>query len=284
VSLKTDFDSLVLAQTRSGMKPGEILLFRSLRDAFAMNVHAVEYHGSGHQVHFQDPYSQLCRCELCDLLVISVGKKHLRYTCLQAKYEKGGKGIFSFTGTARQHHLLSKLPVVIPTNPKIPATILSKHTLESVGTFGVFTKTPGGMFDMEYAIGSLLSPQRGLPSAATFRSNGNAQFGFVGKMNVINNMTSPFSAEIEGCDSIDTFETALSNMLIGQPILSRDGIRDTEEEYILNVFFRVIESNGDRKKGIDIKWVFESFEKRILRRDAVVLPKSVVIYVGQSKE
>lgn len=217
----------VLAQNT---KIGEIELFRALIDSLTSNSYSFEIHGRKGLVSFKNPAqcsSSLSniKCELCDVVIVSFNSSEIRTTFLQAKYFRK----YNFSATlgnlsfpVRQHYLLSSFPLFEPKGKAtfyFPKDCLEKRTLDSIGSFGIFYKKNKNIFDMSYQIASLWKSVGKIPNHK-FCDNTNFKYRFSGTIDKVNCYKN-FS-ELEACSGLDSFEAALLNMQIGDPILSNN--------------------------------------------------------------
>lgn len=153
--------------------PGEVALFRSLQKAFdrvGKKYEVEEYHGARSQVQFMP--SRMWRpgagrCELSDLLILTYQRTPVidaRFTFLQCKRDIGAAphslvGGASTHGNYEQWDLLHNRPNITPIGSvRPPMNVLSSATLESVGSFGIFTRAAPG-WDMTYLAADQLTPR-----------------------------------------------------------------------------------------------------------------------------
>lgn len=208
--------------------------FRALTSTFYLE----EFHGFKRQVYFDTvrPWMRRrARCELCDVLFVVYSRRaglEVRMTLLQAKLSrdvhctslpvyKGRIEPQSFHANYEQWDLLSRRPKLHPTGVfEPPPELLSSALLSSVGTFGIFFRSPNGAVDLFYVSADRLRP-KGTPSGPNAR---------LGKLQTKRGFaTRSISAwkEVTYCPSSREFAASLYRLEIGTPILkiSSGGVR-----------------------------------------------------------
>ena len=170
--------SAEVTSNSSATKVGEIALFRALHRALSAmtavpGVAVDEFHGSKGQVRFQPSFGgQQRRCELCDLMVVTYREApsfEARLTFLQAKYERrvlpaSGAAPHSMKANLVQLDLLSKRPAIAGCGAfKPPSDLLQTALLDSVGSFGFFSRCATGGYELAYASADAIAPPRGAP-------------------------------------------------------------------------------------------------------------------------
>lgn len=245
MSLKAEFNNII--STNSG-KICEIYLFRNFMKAiqkkYKHHAYVKEYHGNKQQVSFSYKLPSIVLgnvvCELCDLLLIfekenKEKQKEIRYTFLQAKYDKNGIRNQHFKCNLRQHYLLSQYPYITGINGfAINSTILQNHVTDSIGTFGIFKKDTLG-FDMVYSIANNISLYN-VKNINSIRKN-RSYLHYVA-YNPATKITNGYQEKIF-CDNLDDFEIAANNMLVGNPVT------DSDRQFITSIISSLIENDTE---------------------------------------
>lgn len=245
MSLKAEFNNIISANP-SPIK--ETYLFRNFMKAIQKNykhhAYVKEYHGNKQKVSFSYITPKIALgnvvCELCDLLLIfekenKENQKEIRYTFLQAKYDKNGIRNQYFKCSLRQHYLLSQYPYITGVNSfAIKPTILQDHVTDSIGTFGIFKKDNSG-FDMVYSIANniRLYPVKNINSIRKNRSC----LHYVA-YNPATKITNGYQEKIF-CDNLDDFEIAANNMLVGNPVT------DSDRQFITSIISSLIKNDTE---------------------------------------
>lgn len=160
----------IVADFRSNLKfkTIEVGLFRTLAKSIAKNSKAVfidETHGNVCQVKFTSALGKPERCEIADLLIISILKKSsFRATFWQAKKETQSKwtrtntgGQLDFKGQYNQWDLLCNRPRIQGVNKfNPPHTLLSSFDSPSIGSFGIFYEKANNI-ELSYSIAEFVS-------------------------------------------------------------------------------------------------------------------------------
>ncbi len=168
---ESEFDAKVVLLRRG--KHGEIALFRAMHQSLevaantAVRVGVHEYHGAGHQVHFEREVNRgggPARCELSDLAVIafSTVSGEARLVYIQAKFEKAWpkQNPSTLKANGNQWDLLAHRPEVHGAgNFDPPRDLLSSSPMTSIGSFVFFVGMNGGA-DLQFAAASRLCLMR----------------------------------------------------------------------------------------------------------------------------
>lgn len=253
MSLKSEFD-----KRTKGKRLVETELFGALEDAFkavyGKRCKVEECHGTKYQVEYEYyPFSNfMVRCELCDILLIVEGRykgeEMTKYTFLQAKrsnFDVPGKG--KFRAGLRQHYLLSQFPDVKGVNRSLPKSLLSNHITESIGSFGVFFEEGGG-YDMVYSIANNIGQWSLRGATKPVKDNGSRihRFNDMTRKTQIHKFGVKEYEERLYCKSIDEFQTAVDNMLVGEPLF-----KCREADIFIQEIIKKIEGLEKEKYPID---------------------------------
>ena len=216
----------------------EISLFRAFIRSFGnlgSDALAAEYHGTRHQVEFDEQRGagrSRPRCELCDVLIVQYEAGNpagARLTLNQAKVsgKQLGCGYTVRTGTRttfranlEQWDLLANRPDVSPATRRFcpPRPLLSGALLPSVGSFGVFYPTGSGSFEFAYFVAELLGPLR----------NNSGRTGTLMWRHVFLSCRAISGyQEVNGTCCLPMFGDALEKGLIGTPV--RDLVRRSKD-------------------------------------------------------
>lgn len=245
MSLKSDFDIEVSKLTRFW----EVDLFRAFKNALIkQGAYVKEYHGSKGYVQYDSPCrpSFPIKCEICDLLLVFVGDKEIRYTFMQNKRCLNATDTNVPCVDTRQHYLLSALPVINPLGTPFMRDVLSSAKTPGVGSYGVFNKDIHG-YDMKYYVARTLIPKniKYPPSNSYYHSmlkkrNNKAYFNsylddeWFGSTNGV--------LECPHASNLDSFEKQARRMMIGTPLSRNDFLGNSF------VFSLLLDTVGNNQK------------------------------------
>ena len=178
------------------------------------------------------------KCELADLLIISVNDIEMRICCLQNKYEKGitaGMTVAdSYYADMRQYYLLNKRPEYIINGTS--STLLSEAICPSVGAYGVFYKN-GTDYDMNYHSAYVL--QELTPGATSRRRK--VELGKSAPQFTKRCRGSYSYDECQFAGGITEFGDEVERMHIGTPFNIISGLRALGDPDLVDAVIRVAE-------------------------------------------
>ena len=161
------------------------------------------------------------KCELADLLIVSVNTREMRICCLQNKFEKGKKrmsSVDSFYADMRQFYLLNKRPVFELAGRK--STLLNTAICPSVGSYGVFYSS-GADFEMNYYSAEVLNfvttKAKGRRRKVIMDPGTSKIKSYIHYGKIVN--------ECQYTDTIKEFGNAAEKMTIGTPFSIEEGVR-----------------------------------------------------------
>jgi|GEM_PF-2420311 len=205
-------------------------------------------HGNKSLVKFSETFSapffyskdsgKTVKCELADLLIISVNDIEMRICCLQNKYEKGitaGMTVAdSYYADMRQYYLLNKRPEYIINGT--PSTLLSDAICPSVGAYGVFYKN-GPDYDMNYHSAYVL--QELTPGATSRRRKVELKAGT--PQNIRRPNRGNYYDECQFAKGIIEFGNEVERLHIGTPFDIISGLRALGDPALIDAVIRVAE-------------------------------------------
>lgn len=236
------------------------MLFRALLKSFSVIGDAYEVHGKKYQVKFDNPLNVLAKqksCEIADLLLFVYDGVKARFTFLKNKKVRHA---YLTNGTIdlplRQHHLLGKYPDIYPVGQRVfSKTLFSSHTLDSIGSLGVFYIDGTGKINMDYSIMSLMRCLK-TPTWHDFDGNKKSKFVCSGSSGAIRTVKG--YDEVEACTNLVQFEKHLLNMEIGEPI---ESIHSELRYQVLEIVENAVKSlNLPSRTRIDIRNIRSEYD------------------------
>ena len=259
-------NSQFVAETKSLSieNSNEEQLFKALNRAFE-NLSAYKLvacqviHGAKHFVSFDEMPDHPAffvkdrgvnvKCELSDLLIISVNQREMRVCCLQNKYERKKPGFKfkitdSFKADMRQFYLLNKRPLFEKSGKT--SSLLRDAICPSIGAYGVFHRDKE-QFDMNYYSASILECLRKdlFGRSRHLRMNHDEPATVSRK-----SPTGEIFSEQQYSDGIIDFGNALEKMLIGTPMSLGEGLTALGDIDIVDAAAEILKNNSADLSGI----------------------------------
>lgn len=243
----------------SKISDSEVTLFRQLAKStlqFTSGIFVDETHGTTSNVEYTSIRGVKERCEISDLLIVTVepSSKLVRATFWQAKKEIKSQwvknvgsqnvsdGCFDFKCQFNQWELLSyRHPIAGVGSFTPPKSLLSSSYTPSIGSYGVFYEN-GSDLEVNYSIAEFIT-STSLPKVNSRATKAQPRMA-------INTKYSKYRVGIEEkivCPNIDSFVEALLNCEIGA-ILSPQKI---EEAWLINYIKQQVKSSKNVTYGND---------------------------------